>query len=52
MENTIKLNKLYKERVSLLNDIKTLNNMLSETKLKLVKVTNEISILETVDDVG
>ena len=52
MENTLKLNKLYKERVNLLNDIKTLNNMLSETKLKLAKVTNEISILETVDDVG
>jgi hypothetical protein len=36
----------------LLNDIKTLNTMLSDTKMELAKVTSELSVLETVDDVG
>jgi hypothetical protein len=44
-----KLNSLYKERLQLLKDMKTLNSMLSDTKIRLAQVTNKISLLESVD---
>jgi hypothetical protein len=52
MITEMRLNYLYKKRLQLLNDIKTLNTMLSDTKMELAKVTSELSVLETVDDVG
>lgn len=49
MITEIKLNSLYKKRLQLLKDMKTLNSMLSETKIELAKVTSEISLLEFAD---
>lgn len=50
--NSEKLNHLYKERLKLLNDIKTLNTMLSNSKMRLAELTDDIAALETCDSVG